>query len=75
MPRRRILKRAPVVYILMQLRFAPILAMAKYVPDIQDALRRSGLPLMVPRPRPMPRWLASATSSRHGSPAGPRRSA
>ena len=46
MPRRRILKRAPVVYILMQLRFAPILAMAKYVPDIQDALRRSGLPLM-----------------------------
>ena len=42
MPRRRILKRAPVVYILMQLRVAPILAMAKYVPDIQDALRRSG---------------------------------
>ena len=46
MPRRRILKRAPVVYILMQLRFAPILAMAKYLPDIQDALRRSGFPLM-----------------------------
>lgn len=47
MPRRRILKRAPVVYILMQLRFAPILAMAKYIPDIQDALRRSGFPLTV----------------------------
>lgn len=45
MPRRRILKRAPVVYILMQLRFAPILAMTKYVPEIQDALRRSGFPL------------------------------
>lgn len=36
---------APVYYALVQIKFAPIVAMAKYVPDIQDALRQDGFPL------------------------------
>jgi uncharacterized protein (TIGR04255 family) len=43
MPRRRVLKNAPVVYLLAQVKFAPVLAMGKYIADIQDVLRKSGL--------------------------------
>ncbi|WP_284146529.1 TIGR04255 family protein [Escherichia coli] len=36
---------APVYYALVQVKFTPIAAMSKYVPDIQDALRVEGFPL------------------------------
>lgn len=40
-----LLARAPVYYALVQIRFEPIAAMAKYVEEIQDKLRKSGFPL------------------------------
>ncbi len=36
---------APVYYALVQIKFTPVAAMAKYVPEIQDALRVEGFPL------------------------------
>lgn len=36
---------APVYYALVQVKFTPVAAMSKYVPDIQDALRVEGFPL------------------------------
>lgn len=39
------LANAPVYYALVQVRFEPVAAMAKYVDEIQDRLRRSGFPL------------------------------
>jgi uncharacterized protein (TIGR04255 family) len=36
---------APVYYALIQVKFTPVAAMAKYVPEIQDALRVEGFPL------------------------------
>ena len=39
-----ILRRSPLIYFLAQLRFSQVLSLGKYVPDIQDLLRRSGFP-------------------------------
>ncbi|MBB3307707.1 MULTISPECIES: TIGR04255 family protein [unclassified Enterobacter] len=36
---------APVYYALVQVKFTPIAAMSKYIPEIQDALRVKGFPL------------------------------
>lgn len=36
---------APVYYALVQVKFTPVAAMSKYVPEIQDALRVEGFPL------------------------------
>lgn len=36
---------APVYYALVQVKFTPVAAMSKYVPEIQDALRLEGFPL------------------------------
>lgn len=40
-----LLASAPVYYALVQIRFEPVAAMAKYVEEIQDKLRKSGFPL------------------------------
>lgn len=40
-----IMSNAPVYYALIQIKFAPVKAMNKYVEDIQDALRLQGYPL------------------------------
>lgn len=40
---------APVYYVLAQVQFNPVAAMAKYVDEIQDSLRRQGYPLFEPR--------------------------
>lgn len=39
------MKNAPLYYAVVQAKFAPVAAMAKYVADIQDALRLEGFPL------------------------------
>lgn len=41
---RRKLSKAPLAYVVAQVRFAPILAMEKLVPDIQEELRKAGYP-------------------------------
>lgn len=38
------LTKSPLIFVLAQVRFAPILKMAEYVPEIQEALRRKGFP-------------------------------
>ena len=38
------LKKSPLVFVLSQVRFSPILKMENYVPDIQEDLRKQGFP-------------------------------
>jgi len=38
--------KAPVYYALAQAQFNPVTAMAKYVDEIQDILRREGIPFL-----------------------------
>lgn len=42
------LENSPLSLVLCQVRFTPVMAMGKYVPDIQDELRRSGFPIHEP---------------------------
>jgi uncharacterized protein (TIGR04255 family) len=42
------LPNSPLVYVIGQVRFSSIESMSKYVPEIQDELRRQGLPRFVP---------------------------
>ena len=44
-----VLPRAPLVLVLAQLRFTPILKINELVPEIQDQLRKSGFPQLVNR--------------------------
>ncbi len=41
------LKSSPLVLVLVQVRIAPVIKMADYIPDIQESLRRSGLPRFI----------------------------
>lgn len=41
------LKNSPLVLVLVQVRIAPVIKMADYIPDIQESLRRGGLPRFV----------------------------
>lgn len=43
------LTRAPLVYVLAQIRFSSILTMAKYIPELQDELRHAGYPRFTKR--------------------------
>jgi uncharacterized protein (TIGR04255 family) len=40
-----ILANGPLVALLIQIQFSPILQISKYIPSIQDELRRKGFPL------------------------------
>lgn len=40
-----LLRRSPLVHVLAQVRFGPILKLAEYVPDLQERFRRLGYPL------------------------------
>jgi len=42
---KRVLSKAPLVLVLAQIRFSPLMAMGDYISKIQDALRRSGYPI------------------------------
>lgn len=42
---KRVLSKAPLVLVLAQVRFSPLMAMGDYISKIQDALRRSGYPI------------------------------
>jgi uncharacterized protein (TIGR04255 family) len=42
-------KNAPVVYVIVQVRFSPVLSLQTYVPQIQEHFRRNGFPAFEPR--------------------------
>lgn len=42
---KRVLSKAPLVLVLAQVRFSPLMAMGDYISKIQDSLRRSGYPV------------------------------
>ena len=42
-------KNAPVVYVIVQVRFSPILSLQTYLPEIQEHFRRNSFPAFAQR--------------------------